>query len=42
MMFLVEPTALRRSSLRAGPNHWALGPDPHLERVLLHVDALHE
>ena len=42
MMFLVEATALRRSSLRAGPNHRALGPDPHLERVLLNVDPLDE
>ena len=42
MMFLVEATALRRCSLRAGPNHRALGPDPHLERILLHVDPLDE
>jgi hypothetical protein len=42
MMFLVEATALRRSSLRAGPNHRALGPDPHLQLLLLDVDPLHQ
>jgi hypothetical protein len=42
MMFLVEATALRRSSLRAGLNHRALGPDPHLQRVILNVDPLDE
>jgi hypothetical protein len=36
MMFLVEATALRRSCLRAGPNHRALHPDPHLQHILLH------
>jgi hypothetical protein len=40
MMFLVDATALRRSSLRAGPNHRALDPDPHLQlqHTLQHVD----
>jgi hypothetical protein len=40
MMFLVEATALKRSSLRADPNHRPLGTDPHLQRVLLHIDLL--
>ena len=39
-MFLVEATALRRSSLRGGPNHRALGPDPHLQHFLPNVDPL--
>ena len=42
MMFLVEATALRRCSLRAGPNHRALGPDPHLQHLLPNVDLLHQ
>jgi hypothetical protein len=42
MMFLVDATALRRSSLRAGPNHRVLDPDPHLDRLLANVDALDE
>jgi hypothetical protein len=42
MMFLVEATALKRSSLRADPNHRAPSPDPHLQRLLLDVDPLHQ
>jgi hypothetical protein len=42
MMFLVEATALRRSSLRVGTNHLGLSPDPHLQRLLLDVDPLDE
>jgi hypothetical protein len=42
MMFAYRSDCAQEKHLRAGTNHRALGPDPHLQRVILNVDPLDE